>query len=185
MKPTHAIAAIILLFLSACQIAPLTYDNPRSVPPPGSVIELNQALEFSPGSSRSNIQGGEALGSSGKYNRFQPWCQFYLYESREAMKKPRTIEPDTFTVIGARQEIDYTLSRPVDVASLGIGGFGEGADVRPLTTIIRLKSDKQPQVHELRCSKTDDPQQLNFLSVDMIRTTLGDIATLHLPALAQ
>jgi len=104
------------------------------------------------------------------------------------MKKTRSIEPDRFTVISARQEVDYSLYKAIDVASIGIGfggGFGEGTSVLPLMTIIKLHSEKQPQVHELRCSKTDEPYQFNYLSVDQISETLGGIATLHLPPLVQ
>ncbi len=113
---------LVLTLLAGCQTTPLNYDKARSVPPPGTIVELNQNLEFARGVSRSYIQYGEALGSHGKYNSYEPWCQFYLYEPQTAMKERRTIEADRFTVSKSYQNIDYVLRYPVKMASIGAGG---------------------------------------------------------------
>jgi hypothetical protein len=165
------------------------YDNPYNLPPPGTVIELHQALSFSPGNSRSNIQNGAGIGQ-GRYDRFQPMCQFYLYESKEAMKARRTIEPDSFTIIKSFQRIDYTLAKPVEVAFVSVGGprlfpYDDDPGLRTLETTMRLRSEKQPQVHELRCMMDNDPYSRRFVTINQMIETLGDVATLHLPGVAQ
>ena len=173
---------LVLTLLAGCQTTPLDYDKAHSVPPPGTIVELNQNLEFSRGVSRSYIQYGEALGSHGKYNSYKPWCQFYLYESQAMMKERRTIKADRFSVVKSYQNISYVLSNPVKLAFIG-AGFGDGGEVRPLVTTMILHSEAQPQVRELRCSKTDNPFYSNFVSVNQIIEVLGNVATLHLPSI--
>jgi hypothetical protein len=170
--------------LAGCQTTPLNFDNARSVPPPGTIVELNQNLEFARGVSRSYIQYGEALGSHGKYNSYEPWCQFYLYEPQSMMKNPRTIEADRFTVVKSYQNIDYVLKDPMKLAFVG-SGIGDGGEVYPLVTTMILQSEKQPQVRELRCSNTDNPYPSNFVSVNKIIEVLGNVATLHLPPMGK
>ena len=188
---------LLILPLTGCQSSSISYetpsDNPFNLLPPGTVIELNQTLTFSPGNSRSNIQNGKAIGQ-GRYDRFQPMCQFYLYESKEAMKVSRSIEPDSFTVIKSSQNIDYVLAEPIEVAfvSIGFGGpryrhdpFDDDIGTRTMKTTMRLRSEKQPQVHELRCNRDDDPYLRNFVTINEMIKTLGEVATLHLPVAAQ
>ena len=193
MKAKHLMLCLTLALFAGCQSTPNSYttpyDNPHYAPPPGTVIELHQALKFSPNNSRSNIQNGVALGSK-SYDRFQPMCQFYLYESKEVMSKPRSIEPDRFTVIKSGQSLDYTLFEPIKVAygSIGFGGpqyfgnmFDDEMGARTMITTMKLRSEKQPQVHELRCLMDDDPYLQNFVTINQMIKTLGVVATLHLP----
>ncbi len=189
MKTQHLMLCLTLALFASCQSTPNSYktpyDNPHYAPPPGSVIELHQDLKFSPNISRSNIQNGVALGSK-SYDRFQPMCQFYLYESKEVMRKARSIEPDSFTVIKSSRSLDYTLLEPVKVA---YGGgplyFGDMFDdemgTRTMITTMRLRSETQPQVHELRCLMDDDPYLQNYVTINQMIKTLGGVATLHLP----
>ena len=165
------------------------YDNPRVYPPPGTLLELHTDLPFAVNNSRSTIQYGKKIGQ-GRFSRFDPWCQFYLYESQEEMKQVRTIEPDTFTVTKSFQSIDWVLLKPLQVAygSISVGGgpmlFGRYDEMgsRTMRTTLRLQSDKQPQVYELRCGKDDDAYLQNYVTINEMIKTLGDIATLKLPA---
>ncbi len=188
---------LLILPLAGCQSNPLSYatpyDNPYNLLPPGTVIELHQTLTFSPNNSRSNIQNGKAIGQ-GRYDRFHPMCQFYLYESKAALKSARSIEPDRFTVIKSSQNIDYALAEPIEVAfvSVGFGGpiyfggpFDDDAGLRTMKTTMRLHSEKQPQVHELRCVVDNDPYLRKFVTINQMIKTLGEVATLHLPEVVQ
>jgi hypothetical protein len=189
---------LIIVLLAGCQGAPplsyeTPYDNPRNLPPPGTIIELNETLTFSPGKSRSNIQNGTALGS-GRFDHYQPWCQFYLHESKDVMKTTRTIEPDRFTVVSSGRNVDHTSTKPVELTfvSVGVGGpvysrrliDGE-IGAQSLKTTMRLRSENQPQVRELRCAISDDPWSYNFLSINQIIGALGDVATLKLSTVSQ
>ncbi len=184
----------LLLPLSACQyenyVYETPYDEPWSVPTRGSIVELNQTLTFSPGSSRVYIQNGTVSNRRG-IDDYRPWCQFYLYESKDELKHSRTIEPDRFTITRASQNVGYVQATPFDVAAVGIGaGFGSSLmyardemGAQTLATTMRLKSEKQPQVHELICAVSDDVRRENFVSVNKIQATLGNVATLHQPGM--
>jgi len=182
----------LLLPLGACQynnyVYETPYDEPWRVPKKGTIIELKQGLTFSPGSSRVYIQDGEVSNRRG-IDDYRPWCQFYLYESKDDMKHRRTIEPDQFTVINASQRVDYVLAKPLEVAAVGFGSpymyARDEAGAQTLATTMKLKSAKQPQVHELKCAVSDDMRRENFVSVNKIQATLGEIAHLQLPATPQ
>jgi len=191
MKTTHVLTLSLLLPLAGCQYSNYVYethnDEPWSVPPPGTVIALNQPITFQAGTSRSYIQAGKAR-TSAQVNRYEPWCQFYLYESKDAMKHERSIQPDEFVVQRAGQGIGFVMAQPINVAAVGIGvgvpyhtAIGE-VGAQTLSTTMRIKSEKQPQVHELKCSTTDDALRHNFVSVNRIQATLGEIATLRFPS---
>ncbi len=188
MKTLRSLSLGLLLPLAGCQIDNYTYetpyDEPWRVPAKGTVIELKQPLTFSPGSSRIYIQDG-VISSRRGVDDYRPWCQFYLYESKEDMKHARTIQPDQFTVVRASQNVKYVQFKPVDVAAVGIGSpymFAQGeVGAQTLATTMKLTSSKQPQVQELICATSDDARRQNFVSVNKIQATLGDIAELHLP----
>lgn len=198
MKPLHLTFCIALTSLAGCESVSLTYDdpmdNPYSVPPPGSVIVLNEPLTFPPNHSRNNIQNGKILGP-GRVNLYAPSCQFYLYDSRESLKTTRTIEPDRFEVTRSSQGVEYVQAKPVEVAAADMSvGFNTAYmrlryddDRGPvkMKTTMRVSSEKQPQVHEINCSMYDDLWMRSYVSVNQIIETLGDVATLELPGTAQ
>lgn len=192
MKLSQLIPGVLLVALAGCQSSLYNFDdpldNPRSVPPPGSVFVLNEALTFPPNHSRNNIQNGKILGP-GRVNRYVPSCQFYLYDSKESLKTTRTIEPDRFEVTRASQSIEYYVkSQSVEVAAAGVGfntayfrTIDDDMGPVPMKTTMRVHSDKQPQVHEISCTRADDAWLRNYVSVNEIIATLGDVATLVLP----
>lgn len=189
MKTLRLLSLSLLLALAGCQydnyVYETPYDEPWRLPPKGTIVELMQPLTFSPGSSRIYIQDGVI--SNRGVNDYRPWCQFYLYESKEDMKQPRTIEPDEFTVVRASQNVKYVQLKPLTIAAVGIGVGSsymftrDEAGAQTLATTMKLTSSKQPQVHELMCAKSDDVLRHNFVSVNKIQATLGSIAQLHLP----
>lgn len=194
MKTQNLLFCLIFSLLAGCQSIPASYetpyDNPHVLPPPGTVIELHQSLAFVPNNSRSNIQNGKAIGAS-RYDRFQPRCQFYLYESQDVMKKARTIEPDRFTVTKSFQKVIFASAKSLEVAyvSVGVpiygGPFDDSVGSRTMRTTMRLHSDKQPQVYELRCMKDDDPYLQSWVTINQMIKTLGEVATLKIPELTQ
>lgn len=186
MKFLRLLGWSLLLPIAGCQYSNYVYetpnDRPWSIPPKGTVLELRQPLVFSPGSSRAYIQDGEAKPING-FDHFRPWCQFYLYEPQEAMKVTRTIEPDQFTVVRSGQGVSFALANPVNVAGNGTSYLmaSDEAGAQKLTTTIKLNSEKQPQLQDLKCSTTNDARRDNFVSVNQILATLGGYARLHFP----
>ncbi len=186
MKLHYLLLFLIAPLLAGCQTSAFTYenpnDNPRRVPPVGSVVILNQPLQFRVGSSRSYVQYGVA--QTGGVNNREPYCMFYLYEPSEALKQERTIQPDQFTVIKSFRAAEFASVKPVVQAAV-ILPSANGPSARTLTTTLRLKSELQPQVHDLKCSVFGEANLYDFVSINQIIETLGDVATLQLPAATQ
>lgn len=117
----------------------------------------------------------------------EPWCQFYLFESREAMKKPRTIAADQFIVTQSSQRAEFALSAVsrFDVAASGASFTlartrnGGDAGFKSMATTLKLHSDKQPQLVELKCTVYANPFHYNFVSVNKIQEILAPIASLQ------
>ncbi len=180
---------ILLLFvlplLVACQSIgkPIPYDSPRSVPPVESVFELHRSLIVSRGTSRTYIQFGAAKNYKA-VNVHEPWCQFRLYEPREALKEERIIHPDRFRVVRSSQSAEWVAAYPIVLASSSMLFPREFRHDDPgpqtLATIMKLQSDSQPHVFELQCAIFDDPRSNNFVSVKQIQQTLGGLVSLHL-----
>ena len=187
MKPVHLLLFFALSILSGCET--LSYDdpndNPKSVPPVGTTVVLNQALNFSIGSSRSYIQHGVAQGR-GKVNIREPYCMFYLYEPASALQMERSIQSDRFTVTRSGQGAEFASIKPIVQAAayvpFGNVADGGGPSAQTLTTKSRLQSEAQPQVRELICAVFGEPFYYGFVSVNQIIETLGGVATLEFPS---
>ena len=189
MQITYLPILLVLALLSGCQS--LSYedphDDPKSMPPVDSVVVLNQTLEFRVGSSRSYIQHGVAMGEN-KVNIRQPYCLFYLYEPASALLQPRSIEADRFTVTRSNQGASFASIKPIRQAvyvPFGDVADGGGPSAQTLTTTLRLRSETQPQVHELQCSVFGERYYYGFVSVNQIIETLGDIVSLQFPDASQ
>lgn len=186
MKLHYLLLLLIAPLLAGCQTSAFTYENPNDdphrVPPKGSVVILNQPLHFRVGSSRSFVQYGVA--QAGGVNSRNPYCMFYLYEPSEALKQERTIQPDQFTVIKSFQATSFASVKPIVQAAV-ILPSADGPSAQTLTTTLRLKSELQPQVHDLKCSVFGEANLYEFVSINEIIQTLGDVATLQLPTATQ
>jgi len=172
--------SLVLPLIAGCQTYPVSYDAPYSIPPVGTIIQLNQALTVLPGTSRSFIQYAKPQVYSA-VNQRAPWCQFSLYEPPQALRTERTILPDQFTVVRSYQASDTVTSLPFVFSSSALeSNFfnGSGPSSQTLSTVMKLKSEKQPHVVELKCAVFDDPFSYNYVSVSQIQRTLGDIVTL-------
>ncbi|MGI9318187.1 MAG: hypothetical protein ACR2QW_12730, partial [bacterium] len=64
---------------------------------------------------------------------------------------------------------------------LALGGFiSQDASQKTIITRLKLQSSLQPEVIELSCGIWAVPNERNHLSINEIRTALGDIVTLNL-----
>ena len=192
MKKSLSLTAALSLTVTACQPGPYQFtdplDNPRGMLAPGSVIELNQPLTFYPNSSRARVQNGKALGQS-RYNMYTPSCEFYLYDTKESLATTRILEPDRFEVVSTYQGVDYVSAKPVEVAGrvgVGVGvprvggAYYDDIGPVPFKTSMRVRSDRQPQLHEINCTAMDDLWTRNYVSINQIIQTLGEVATVHM-----
>ncbi|KPK09819.1 MAG: hypothetical protein AMJ68_11010, partial [Acidithiobacillales bacterium SG8_45] len=92
---------------------------------------------------------------------------------------------------------DYTSSRTIRVASLDVanlsasGGFSGGLSVGvgvgsggpsliKYATILSLRSEKQPEVKEMVCLHWGDRGQIDFLTLEELKSALGNIFTIQI-----
>jgi hypothetical protein len=172
----------IIVFLSACQTLdyPDSFDSPGSKIPVGSQIELLQPLTFQRGYSRSFIQFGIPITFNQLEERL-PYCQFYRYEPPEDLQTVRRIEPDVFTVTRSYQGQDFAKWKsPVLAQVMPLPGFmnDAGPSDMTLSSILKLESKKQPEIVELKCAVFAEPFKRNYVSVNEIRNTLGNVASI-------
>ena len=112
----------------------------------------------------------------GEVAKLEPYCQFYVLRSRDELRKPFTIKPDTFIVYEVFRQKDSVALEGLQVASEGESDVGHGSSQRTMSTYMELSSDAQPEVTRLICSRWEDPLGRFHVSVDEITTSLGDIA---------
>lgn len=176
------ILLIIPLFSACSSIAPLSYDSPKSKVPVGSRIQLHDVLTFERGFSRSFIQYGQAK-TFAQIEEREPYCLFYRYEPPQALQTVRTVQPDVFSVTRSFQtKFLASLQSTRVAASLIIPGLlnDDGQRETYLSSVMKITSDKQPEIREFKCSVFDDPYEENHVSVTQIRQVLGDLATIQI-----
>ena len=147
----------VLAALSSCQ---RTYVHSpwasRATIPLGSEVRLLQTLTIPPNDNQVFIQEGNTAPTSAGitygYDQYYPFCYFELHG---LSKEARTIEQDTFTITRVyRDETEFVQSKPAQVASLTLiaGSDGDsGARLILQTTVMDLRSDKQPAMRRLVC----------------------------------
>lgn len=182
MKPLKLFAQILTIFaLISCQTMKSSdpYDSPQSTISTGSMIELLQPLDFLPGYSRTFIQSGQPQTYSEVDQRL-PYCQFYRYEPPSAVQTLRSIQPDLFKVTASSQTMEIGTTGVSIFASIGYSGRRDRDDYL-LSSVMKLSSDLQPEIVELKCAVLDESDHWNFLSVNQIKATLGELVTITLP----
>ena len=108
-------------------------------------------------------------------SKLEPYCQFTVYRSSEDLRRPLTIEADTFVVqrvYRVRESVSYGEVRVV----ADTGWTNRGSSERTMSTVMELASEKQPAVTRLVCSRWADPYPMNHVSIDEIVGSLGDVA---------
>jgi hypothetical protein len=151
--------------------------------PEGSVIALHQALELRPGTTRTWLQFGQAVGSS--FDRYAPNCNFESWTIDH--DRSRKILPGAFVVRriqNVREEV-VRVDAPRRFAALRLadGGIdGGGPSMVYEGYHLWLENPQQPDVRRLTCRGAfADPWEAYPPSIEEIRAALGQLATLRLP----
>jgi hypothetical protein len=173
------IGLLPFIVLTGCQ----SLNAPTQIPPTGSIIELTQPISVYPGYSRSFIQSGKAV-KSAELNRRYPWCQFRLYEPPAALETERSIQPDRFVVTNSYKMYESVAAIPTQITSTMLFPNimeNDGPSAQDLSTIMKIESSAQPQVVEFKCSIFTDPVANKFLTINEMRSALGNVVKIHLP----
>ena len=177
----RALLVLLLTVLGGCQIVPERSEQSPYYPVPvGSKLVLNQPLHFAADDVSLFVQG-ERVGYFSA-NKYYPHCKFELWTR---LDKPRTIEPDTFTITRVSRESRYTqreMSPTVMKAAWRMFSRGDqgGASYEITSWVMYLHSDKQPDVYRITCEHWQEPIEATPLSIAEIRQALGDVFTLEL-----
>jgi hypothetical protein len=189
MKPFSLCLTLACTLLAGCASA-AGYDenSPGTKVPVGSTLTLSSSLTI-PADRRSiYILGGRVV-SFNDVNIYYPYCQFRL---RHIASRPRTVRPDQFRVTHTKQWDEYsgrtTRLRFADARTgggtafgLGVraGGDTGGPSIISQATILKLASEKQPEVDDMVCQQWGDQGQTPHLTIQQIRDTLAPLFQLQ------
>ena len=185
-------AVLVILFfcghwlLSAC--GPMTIKDEAKqsyISIEGWTLELHQEVVIPPRRTRVFFQDGRLLYG---INELRPHCQLRV---RRISDQPQVVRADRFsidTVFGARDQIvlnERMLMASADITVIvadGGNGGGNGEGKQIYLYFMGLRAEKQPNVTYLVCGGAlEDPPLAEYPTIQEIRTSLGDYATLILP----
>ena len=145
----------------------------------GSVLQLNQPVEFAPQQVSVFMQHGRLLAEA-LLDRYQPYCKLELYPMSEAARR---VAPDSFVIEKVVDETELTTQSPADPAAGLLASLmlvSDTPSIYTYATHLYLHSDIQPEVYRLSCMHWEDVQDDNYLTVAQIREAMGDLFTLEL-----
>lgn len=175
--------AVVPWLLSGC--GPTTIKDTATqtyVPIQGWMLELHRDVTIPPGRTRVFFQDGRL---SHGINEYKPHCQLRVWEISE---HPQSVRSDRFSIEKVFGSFDQIVSngqlRFVAAAAVVMGGGGDGDGMGQLMHLyhMELHADTQPNVTYLVCGgKLDDPAFAKYPTIQDIRTSMGDYATLIIP----
>ncbi len=170
------VSLAFILFLSACQSVDTRNENsPYSQIPAGATLILNKNIDIPADKAAVYIQNGQLLFASGQIHEYDPHCKL---EMRAIKGTPQPVKADRFTVTRVRQESVFGMAESIQLADAG----GSPSPAQEMySTLLDLRSDRQPEVFRLTCQRWEDRYRALPLSVAQIRGTLSDLFTLKLP----
>jgi hypothetical protein len=141
---------IVFALLAGCQTTATTDVNSIWFRiRPGSTLVLNQPLRIPAGEAHVDLQNGQVTGGVDEYTVN---CRFEVENLG-----PHTVSPDTFTITDASDASEW-ISQPA---------------IMRFYKVLRLKSERQPEVRKLVCQDWDGPLQGRPVSVGEIEKAVG------------
>jgi hypothetical protein len=172
MKTRAIFFAVLILALFGCQTAPVNLH--RQVPV-HSMIHLNTELTFHPGVVGLYIQDGQIV-KPNSIDSYRPHCSIELDTKAHRVTR---IQPDSFIVYRVRyEENNASLGMPSSILSVAINS-ANGISWELYSTVLYLKSERQPQIYRMVCEHLDDPQDPKHVSIEQIKHTLGELMHLE------
>ena len=165
------------ILLSACQSwHEPSETSPYYAIPVGSKLVLNQPVTIPAGTASVYIQRGQIVPYNGR-DTYYANCKFEVETIRSAAY---TVQPDEFVVSKVRQRIE--LNRHFEPGTLVAQTGDSSGDVtsKYYARLFYLESTKQPDVLRMVCGRWDYRAFSNHLTIQEIRSALGDMFTLRL-----
>jgi hypothetical protein len=174
-----------VLSLSACQ----SWDTRNADSlyyriPAGSTLTLSKDLNIPAGNAAVYIQNGQIAASSGQMRGYDAHC---ILEMRAIKDVAQPVKADQFVILKVAQETrlaraDFILLAMNSHNTMIAGKNNDGGPSQKLhSTLLDLRSERQPEVFRLTCQRWDDRSyNATPLTVSEIRKTLSDVFTLKL-----
>ena len=172
-------SCLLPLVLVGCQTTGVFDGKPAPYSiPAGSLLVLHQQLTVPARRWYVYFQDGKVT-SFGEVDEYLPYCKLEVNGPEQG---DQLIEPGVFEVIKVRDEVDSRLASPVHVAASGdyLAGLID-RQFAHYETRVYLSSDTQPHVSQLVCGHLDEVGTGLFLSLPVIKKTLGNIITITTP----
>jgi hypothetical protein len=180
----RSIFLAFLLFLSACQSWDTRNpDSPYYHIPAGSTLILNKDITIPPGKAAVYIQNGQIVTSSGQVRGYDPSCTL---EMRAIKDVPQPVKADQFVIFKVREETRLARANSILLARnfhtrIAGNNIDDGPGQKQHTTLLDLRSERQPEVFRLTCQRWDDRSyESTPVTVSEIRKALSDVFTLKL-----
>jgi hypothetical protein len=187
MTARVAIVFLLPFLLAACAYNPPYDENsPDTKVPVGSTLTLTQAITIPAGRRSVYIVRGKIVPFSA-VDIYDPYCQFRV---RNIGAHDQIVHPGAFRVRHTKQWDEYS-ARPSDLrladsgihfgVGIGIGGAmnDAGPSIISQATILKLESEKQPQVDDMVCQHWGDQGQTPHLTIHQIRHSLAPLFLLR------
>ena len=139
----------------------------------GSLLHLNQSIIIQAGLARTFFQNGQITDRK-DIDIYKPHCSITV---NDITLNQQTINPTTFVIYKITDDEEYA-TREILYASANLRAIGDGPTIMANSTYYFLKSADAPHVRTLECLLWDDPYNAEYLSINEIKSSLGNIFTL-------
>ena len=167
----------LLLMVGACQLASINenVDSPYYPPPVGSKLILKNDIAIPPDNAGVMLQGGQVM-SQRSVNQYYPNCRL---EVNAILPTAQTVKADEFLVTHVSTN-SYMVGARDGFVKVGLN-LATSNSWFNYVTIMKLSSERQPQVRSLTCQQWGDQAFGKQASIQQMRTALGDFFSLELP----
>ena len=141
--------------------------------PVGSTLRLNKAISIPANLARRYFQAGKAVRKS-DINIYYPHCSLLV---NTLLEVERTIQPTVFEIYRVQDE-EELAQRYVQYASTFFAW--DGPTIVGYASYYYLHSADAPDVRSLECIQWNDPVDVEYLSINEVKKSLGDYFTLEL-----
>ena len=161
------------LILTSCSNPAIKdFDSNLYSVPAGSTLNLNKPITIPANLARRYFQNGIAINEK-DINIYYPHCSLLM---NTLVDFRRTIEPTTYEIYKIVDDEEHA-ERSVYFASTVISD-GEGASIIAYVSYYYLRSNDSSDVRSLECLQWDYPAEVEYLSINEIKQSLGNYFTL-------
>ena len=163
------------LTLTACSSAPVKDpDSYLYSVPVGSKLILNKEITIPANLARRYFQNGRAV-LKNEINIYYPHCSLLM---NPLVNYERVIKPTVFEIYKVVDDEDY-VQLPVYLASRFLSNV-DGSTIMAYASLYYLRSTDDSDVRSLECAQWDDPVNVEYLSINQVKKSLGGYFSLQI-----